>query len=138
MSSLELPDRMMNCHCGNFDHLSCLSKTHLITVREAQDGQRLLYGHGIHSFQSLFAFLSRLICVNLAVLKTEDEKPLKIKKIESRNNYSKKCIWGTVWIKVDMPDLKWDVYSSFCLTLGFTAKVSHRVKKDFHCLCSFK
>lgn len=36
----ELPHSMMNSLCGHLDHLSCLSKTHLITVREAEDGHR--------------------------------------------------------------------------------------------------
>lgn len=42
------PDSMMNCHGGHLDHLSCLGKPHLITVREAQDGQRLLYRQGAY------------------------------------------------------------------------------------------
>lgn len=39
-----LADSLINCRCGHLDHLSCLGEPHFITVREAQDGQRLLRG----------------------------------------------------------------------------------------------
>lgn len=47
-----LPDSMMNCGWGHLDHLSCLGKPHLITVREAQDGQRLLERRGTRHLPS--------------------------------------------------------------------------------------
>lgn len=55
-----LPDSMINCHGGHLDRLSCLSKPRLITVREAQDGQCLLYGRGTyHLSSSLSASLTQ-------------------------------------------------------------------------------
>lgn len=54
-----LPDSMMNCHRGHLDHLSCLGKPHLITVRESRDGQQLLYRRETyHLLFSLSVFLS--------------------------------------------------------------------------------
>lgn len=75
----ELPDRMMNSLCGHLDHLSCLSKTHLITVREAEDGHRLLSGHRTHclplslclfpAITQTYSFVSICLCCRLKIKK---------------------------------------------------------------------
>lgn len=68
-----LPDTMMNCQCRHQNHLSCLGKPHLITVRGAQDGQRLLHKQGTYLsfFHTVFhSHKHKLICVNLAVWQT--------------------------------------------------------------------
>lgn len=79
-----LPDSMMNCHCGHLDHLSCLGKPHLITVREARDGQRSLYRQG--TYQLPFSHKHTLVCVNLVLWQTWDKN--------RQECLSEHSIWG--------------------------------------------
>lgn len=74
-----LADSLINCRCGHLDHLSCLGEPRFITVREAQDGQRLLRGEEApiisFSFTPLCILWNTLICdANASLRKTRDKK----------------------------------------------------------------
>lgn len=131
-----LPHSMMNCHCRHQDHLSCPGKAHLITVREAQDGQRLRYELGTYlSFfhAVLHSHKHTLFFVSQAVWYTWDKNSPAVLFQSTANISNKswpqnyKVIWflSVLLFSIQM-FLWWKLYTSHILVLSFIYILSNQ------------